>query len=580
MSIPRSEYPRPQMVRTDWQNLNGIWEFEFDFGKSGKDRGMLGAEKFSRQVLVPFCPESELSGLNYKDFINAAWYRRTFTVPQDWRKGRVLLNFEAVDYLCEVWINGKPAGTHKGGYTPFSFDITELLGESRNELTVYIEDDSRNMLQPSGKQSRTYHSAGCDYTRVTGIWQTVWLEHVPDTYVKSYKLTPDTDNGKLDVDLAFGGAYGEKHVKATAFYEGRVVGTADIRETGTEARFGIALSELHLWQPLDSKLYDLKLVAAANGQTDTVTGYFGMRKLCMSPNAVLINGKAVFQRLVLDQGFYPDGIYTAPSDEALKHDIELSIALGFNGARLHQKVFERRYLYWADKMGYLIWGEYGSWGLDHSKAQALEAVLPEWFEALRRDYSSPALIGWCPFNETWDIDGHRQDDEILRCTYLATKLFDASRPVIDTSGNFHVATDIFDVHDYTQDVAAFAAYFKPMANGGDVFNTFPERQKYNGQPYFVSEYGGIWWKSTDENGWGYGERPKSVEEFAERYIGLANVLLSNPRIFALCYTQLYDVEQESNGLYYYDRTPKFGAEIMQRFQSAMAQKAAVEKETR
>jgi beta-galactosidase/beta-glucuronidase len=577
MNIPRSEYPRPQMVRDKWINLNGIWEFELDVGKSGKDRGMLHAKKFDRQILVPFCPESSLSGVNYKDFINAAWYRRNFTLPAEWNNGRILINFEAVDYFCEVWINEKPVGTHTGGFTPFSFDITDSLTQNENTITIYIEDDTRSDLQPTGKQSVDYNSSGCFYTRVTGIWQTVWMEFVPKTYIKSYNLIPDTDNCKLNITVNLGGAFCNKIIKATAKYEGREVGTTEAKAAGAIARFSIALAELHLWQPLDSKLYDLELTLTAGEQHDTVTGYFGMRKIELSDNTVLINGKSVFQRLVLDQGYYPDGIYTAPDDEALKKDIELSLALGFNGARLHQKVFERRYIYWADKMGYLIWGEYGSWGLNHSKSQALEVFLPGWLEAVERDYNSPALIGWCPFNETWDVSGHRQDDEVLRCIYLATKSADNTRPVIDTSGNYHVITDVFDIHDYTQNVEKFAEYFKSMANGGEVFINFSDRQTYGDQPYFVSEYGGIWWSPDDENGWGYGTRPKTEDEFVERYIGLANVLLKNPHIFALCYTQLYDVEQEVNGLYSYERKPKFNEKIMQRFKEVMSQKAAIEK---
>ena len=242
--------------------------------------------------------------------------------------------------------------------------------------------------------------------------------------------------------------------------------------------------------------------------------------------------------------------YTAPDDKELQKDIELSIALGFNGARLHQKVFERRFLYHADKMGYLVWGEYGSWGVNHSKAEALEIFLPEWLEAVERDYNSPALIGWCPFNETGDVNGCKQDDEVLRNVYLATKAVDRTRPVIVTSGNFHVKTDIYDVHNYNQNVGLFEAEFAPMINGGDVFENFPARQKYEGQPYFVSEYGGIRWSpSGGEAGWGYGDAPETEEEFVNRYIGLAEVLLKNPGICALCYTQLYDVEQEVNGIY-------------------------------
>lgn len=577
MNIPREEYPRPQMVRDAWKNLNGSWEFEFDFGQSGKERGILHRSKFSKEILVPFCPESELSGINYKDFINACWYRRKFTIPNEWKDGRILLNFEAVDYLSEIWINGNPAGSHKGGYTPFSIDITEHLIDGENTITVYVVDDVRSEMQPRGKQCEHYNSTGCDYTRVTGIWQTVWLECVPAVFIKTYKCIPDVDNCRVHLDVSVDGTICEKSINAIATYNGKIVGEAHINTTSNESKLTMDLSELHLWQPRDAKLYDLDIILDTGGQRDIIKGYFGMRKLELSDNALLVNGKPVFQRLVLDQGYYPDGIYTAPCEGALKKDIELSLALGFNGARLHQKVFERRFIHLADRMGYLVWGEYGNWGLNHSKAEALTEFLPQWLEVIERDFNSPALIGWCPFNETWDVEGHKQNDDVLRCVYLATKAIDRSRPVIDTSGNYHVVTDIFDVHDYTQQIETFAEHYKLMAEGGEAYNTFPARQAYGGQPYFVSEYGGIWWKPGDKNGWGYGKRPESEAEFVERYIGLANVLLSNPRICGLCYTQLYDIEQEVNGLYYYDRTPKFNAEIMKKLREVMEQKAAIEK---
>ena len=303
--------------------------------------------------------------------------------------------------------------------------------------------------------------------------------------------------------------------------------------------------------------------------------------------SILINGKPVFQRLVLDQGFYPEGIYTAPTDMALKNDIEISMGLGFNGARMHEKIFEARYIYWADKLGYLVWGEHANWGLNITTPMGLERFLPEWMEALERDFNSPALIGWCPFNETWDRKftlpengswdpkGIRQDDEVLRIVYNVTKMVDKTRPVIDTSGNYHVVTDIFDIHDYEQDPEKFAEKFEPMKNGGKPFVNYPDRQKYEGQPYFVSEYGGIWWNPEQKDGkaWGYGQRPKSEEEFLKRYEGLTSILLRNPKICAFCYTQLYDVEQEVNGLYTYDRKPKFDAKIIREINS---RKAAIE----
>lgn len=572
--IPRPEYPRPQLVREAWMNLNGRWEFEMDHGKSGRARGLYEKDKLDGEIIVPFCPESKLSGVEYKDFMAAVWYRREFTVPDAWRGKRILLHFGAVDYEAEVWINGTSVGTHRGGYTPFCFDITDQLKEGSNVLVLCAEDDNRSGLQPRGKQSSEYYSHGCDYTRTTGIWQTVWMECVNPEHIASLKFIPDPENSRLHVQASLGGDIRGCRLEARAIYKGREVGTAVTVVAGAQANFALELSECHLWEPSQPELYDLELHLYKEAEcVDEVRSYFGLRSIRLTQNAVLINGKPVFQRLVLDQGFYPDGIYTAPSDEDLKRDIEISMGLGFNGARLHQKIFEPRFLYWADKLGYLVWGEHGNWGLDITTPMGLERFLPEWLEAVERDFNHPAIIGWCPFNETWDKNGTRQDDEVLRIVYQVTKALDGTRPVIDTSGNYHVATDIFDVHDYDQNVEAFTARYEPMKHGGEVFVTFPDRQKYEGQPYFVSEYGGIWWNPGDQSGWGYGQRPKSEEEFLARYKGLTEVLLKNPRMCGFCYTQLYDVEQEANGLYTYDRKPKFDPAIIRAINS---QKAAIE----
>jgi hypothetical protein len=290
---------------------------------------------------------------------------------------------------------------------------------------------------------------------------------------------------------------------------------------------------------------------------------------------MLINGRPVFQRLVLDQGFYPDGIYTAPSDEALKRDIELSMAVGFNGARLHQKVFEERFLYWADHLGYIVWGEQASWGLAINNDEGLQHFAPEWLEVVQRDINHPAIVGWCPFNETRKT----QNDLLLRAVYEITKAADPSRPVIDTSGHVHVITDIFDIHDYEQDPAVFAKKFEGM-EGDKIYNPHDINGSFDKNiPYFVSEYGGTWWNAEEaaknaSAGWGYGSRCKTLEEAYARIEGLTGALLQNKRISAFCYTQLTDVEQEQNGIFKYDRSPKFDAS---RLKAIFGGKAAIEK---
>ena len=568
-SLPRPEHPQPQMERSAWRSLNGAWQFAFDFGRSGLDRHFERRDALDTTITVPFCPESVLSGVHYTDFIPAVWYARAFTLTPEELSGRVLLHFGAVDYEARVFVNGEPAGTHRGGYTSFCFDITDLCRAGENRLSVYAEDDNRSGKQPRGKQCESFDSQGCDYTRTTGIWQTVWLEFVPETYIQSVQYYSNITEGTLLVQAKLCGA-GTFTVQAS--FEGRPCGEASTRAENGFAAVTLPLSELHLWDVGRGNLYDLTLTFGG----DSVKSYAGMREVRIEGRSVLLNGRPVFQRLVLDQGFYPDGIYTAPDDSALVRDIELSLAAGFNGARLHQKVFEPRFLYHCDRLGYLAWGEMANWGLDYSDPAALEAFLGEWLDALGRDFNHPSIVGWCPFNETWDREGRRQLDSLLAMVYRVTKQLDPTRPCIDTSGNFHVVTDIYDVHDYEQDPASFAAHYEAFRTGGAFYDAQAARQQYDGKkPMFVSEYGGIKWNPQGdvEKAWGYGDGPATEEAFIERYRGLTEALLSNPNMFGFCYTQLYDVEQETNGLYTYSREPKFDMAV---FHAINTQPAACE----
>ena len=570
--MARDAYPRPELVRENFTNLCGQWEFEFDFGRSGRERELPQKSHLERTIHVPFCPESKLSGIGYRDFIGACWYRKTLTLTPEAGQ-RVLLHFEAAYHTTEVYLNGMSVGVHRGGYTPFCFDITEHLRTGENVITVCCEGDPRSPLEPSGKQSDRLMSYGCMYTRCTGIYAPVWLEVVPDTYLASVKLDPDPDNSRLFLTLTFCGN-AEKTVSLEASLYGRKVGAVTAKTTQQTLKTVIDLEALSLWSPESPTLYDLDIQVSAGSGMDKVRSYFGMRKIELDGVCLRINGKRVFQRLVLDQGYYPDGIYTAPNEDAFRRDIELAKRLGFNGARLHERVFDRRFLYEADRLGYLVWGEYANWGFDHTNSGNLGIYLSEWVEAVSRDYNHPALIGWCPFNETWDRDGRKQEDSLLREVYRETKRLDPMRPVIDTSGNYHVATDIYDVHDYCQDIDAYHRRYDRFEDG-EVFENRPGRQTYNGQPYMVSEYGGIRW-SDDETSWGYGDTPKSIEDFVDRYVSMIEILMSNPRICGVCYTQLYDVEQEQNGLYRFDRTPKFDEDVMARLAAAMQKQAAVE----
>lgn len=572
---PRNEYPRPQFQRESWLCLNGEWDFAFDPGDSGADRELFreGAA-YPEQILVPFAPESSLSGIGRTDFMPAVWYRRAVELTSAQAGGRVLLHFGAVDYRASVWVNGSLCGTHEGGYTSFAVEITHALRAGRNTIVVRAQDDGRHGRQPRGKQCETYASQGCDYTRTTGIWQTVWLEFVPQTYLKRVRVTAD-DKGLAVFDAQLDG--GEEDLELRTALKFRGVLQA---QTGGPVRaghnlFSVSVPQAQLWSPESPNLYEIEYRLLRGEKTvDLVRGYSGFRSVSLNGRALCLNGKPRFQRLVLDQGFYPDGIYTAPDDASLRADIEHSMRLGFNGARLHQKVFEERFLYWADRLGYLVWGEFGNGGLDISGPEGLAVFLPQWLEAVERDENHPCVIGWCPFNETWDYRFRRQDDRVLETVYETTRRLDATRPVIDTSGHYHVRTDLYDMHDYEQDPHAFAAHYGTPA-APQIFELYGERQKYEGQPYWVSEYGGVLW-DPEGKGWGYGQAPRSEEEAAERIAELTRVLLRNPLVCGFCYTQLYDVEQERNGLLTYRRQKKFREESYQKIRSALTVPAAIE----
>ena len=581
MNFNISTHPNPQFERKNIEILNGEWDFGFKKAKRGfkfsKDEKraieIRDNNEYTHKINVPFCIESELSGIGYKDFINMVWYKKTVNVKKD--GNRVFLCFGAADHLTTVLVNGKCAGRHKGGYTSFRFDITDLAVDGENEIFVLCEDDVKNPYVIRGKQSEWKKSHACDYTRTTGIWQTVYLEYVPLNYIKNFKIYPDHKNGFVTINFNL---KGKADLSCKVVYDGKVVGKYAFVDASDNAVMQIGLDEIHLWEVGNGLLYDLEITFGE----DKVYSYFGLRNVRLDGYKFLINEKSVFQRLVLDQGFYKKGIYTAPSDEDLMKDIELSMALGFNGARLHQKVFDPRFLYFCDKMGYIVWGEYANWGLDYSNPKSVDVFLKEWGEAIERDFNHPAIIGWCPFNETWDYKKRHQYDPLLSTVYDYTKAVDNTRPCIDTSGNFHVKTDIYDLHDYSYDVEFFKKNYDRFMTEDylyeHVLNDNPGRQKYNGEPVFISEYGGIKWVSDESiKSWGYGEDVKTPEEFADRYVGLTDVILSNYKMFGFCYTQLYDIEQEQNGLYTYDREKKFDDAIYQRIIDINTKVAEIEK---
>lgn len=536
----------PMFERNDYICLDGAWNFAVTEGTE------LDFPTFDRVINLPYCPESELSGIGETDFMEHVWYKRIVELePCDGK--RTILKIGACDYETTVFVNGEKIGKHVGGYSSFSFDVTDHIVHGKNEIVISAYDDCKAWVQPSGKQSTKRESFGCYYTRTTGIWQSVCIELVPERYIKNFRIVSDINASKAYIS---GVTEGSGHIIARAFYDGELVGEASSESYGA-FELCISLSELHLWELGDGKLYDLEL----EFEEDSVKSYFGMREVKLENGRFHLNGRPVFQRLVLDQGFYPDGIYTAPSEEAMIRDIELSMAAGFNGARLHQKVFEPRFLYHCDRLGYMVWGEHANWGYNVMNTSIMHNFISEWEEIIERDFNHPAIIGWCPFNETWTNDKpSAENDMTLSTVYKLTKRLDPTRPCIDTSGWYHSHdTDVFDIHDYCHDIEIMKKRYP--RDGKDWLKAEPaafrfDLQSYNGTPnFFVSEYGGIG-LSLGDGAWGYNTAMQKGEDLIRLYDELTSVLLDCPKLFGFCYTQLYDVEQEQNGIYDYYRRPK------------------------
>jgi len=576
-SIPRSEYPRPQFQREEWLNLNGEWSFEFDFGNSGVEQGFRSSQGFSKKIRVPFCPESKLSGVAYTDFINYMWYHRKVTAPSNWQGKRINLNFGAVDYMCEVYVNGAFVGRHYGGSSSFSFDITNSIkvGETFN-LVVFVEDNTRSGEQPLGKQSKEYQPKRTRYTRTTGIWQTVWLESASKEGLQKCQILPDLDQKKFDFIPQFYGSKKGNLLKITIKEVGKIVATKTFLANDGKV-CSVFLDKIKTWSPQSPFLYDIDydLLDASGTILERVKSYAGMRKIHIEGNKIFLNNTPFYQRLVLDQGFYPDGIWTAPTDNALKRDIQLSMNAGFNGARLHQKVFEERYHYWADQLGYITWGESSSWGMDANNPVAARNFIAEWSEIVERDRNHPSIIMWTPFNESiftldekvrYEPDLRKQHDRLVVDVYDLTKKLDPQRPVNDVSGFLHIKTDIWSSHCYKQDPQVLQQLLSSVEDG----KPFTEHREfccpYEGEPFLVDEFGGIKWNPTNQDNskqsWGYGEPPRTLESFYDRLKAQVNVVLSLKDCVGYCYTQLTDVESEQNGIYYYSRDEKFDLRII------------------
>ena len=560
--VPRPEYPRPQFERSTWENLNGEWSYTFDFGNSGHDRNFQESKGFDGKILVPFCPESKLSGVEHKDFINNMWYQRSIQIPSEWAGKKVILHFGAVYYKSEVYIDGKFVGRHFGGTSSFEYDITSFVttGNTHN-LVVYVNDELRSGKQTGGKQCTNYFSEGCSYTRTTGIWQTVWVEAVSPFGLKSAHVVTDLDQKQVVIYPEFYAESNDVSLKITLKDNGKTVAQKTVK-VSNQSVCVLPVANVKTWSPESPFLYDLvyELVDKDNKIIDVVNSYVGIRKISIEGNRIYLNNKLYYQRLVLDQGFYPDGIWTAPADSDLKKDIELAKAAGFNGARLHQKVFEERFHYWADKLGFLTWGESSSWGADLNDVGAVRNFMAEWAEIVLRDRNYPSIITWTPLNEVWKPNSVTYP-RFVQDIYRITKGLDPTRPINDASGWSHVVTDLWTVHLYELP-AKLTEMLTPGPDGKLFSNENYKFSPYKDQPYLVDEFGGIKWNpvqqvQNDQASWGYGDSPKTLEELYIRMEGEVDAILKQTQVCGYCYTQLTDVEQEQNGIYFYDRSAKF-----------------------
>ncbi len=570
--IPRAEYPRPQFQREQWLNLNGQWEFEFDDANAGLDENWASnAKKFGRSILVPFCFESASSGIADTSFHPWVWYRRTFTVPPEWKGQRVLLHFGAVNYWATVWVNGKLAGRHEGGSTPFSFDVTKLLGAGANTVTVRSEFPPQDRTIPRGKQYWEPKSRSIFYTRTSGIWQTVWLEPVPRTHLDNVRITAGADGiARFEAVVEQPGPALELH--ATIRAEKEAVASGMTRVKADRAAVVMAVAEPRLWSPNSPNLYDVTLELRRGAEViDRVNSYLGFRSTGIENGRIMLNGRPIYVKMVLDQGYWPESILTPPSDEAIQFDIKMTKQMGFNGARKHQKLEDPRYLYWADRLGLLVSSEMAN-AYDYSDAY-VERFTKEWMAAMARDYSHPSVVMWVPINESWgtpDLHDPRQQNH-LKALYTLTKSLDSTRPVIDNDGWEHTdATDIFAVHDYARTGEMLLAKYKDAGKTG---SRIPDNGRaalapgftYNGTPLALTEFGGIAFipagHQAPQESWGYSGVEKTQEAALERLRGLYAAIAKLP-FAGLCYTQLTDVEQEVNGLMTYDRKLKFDAKVV------------------
>lgn len=561
------DYPRPQLFRTGWEDLNGAWDFAFDDANAGEAQGWSRGFQAEKPIEVPFTYETKRSGIQDERQHHAVWYQRTVSVREERSGQRVFLRFEGSDFYTQVWVNGQYCGSHRGGYSRFSFDITGAVQGGENRVIVKVED-SADEQQPRGKQRWTDENFGCWYVQTTGIWKTVWLEYVPEARVEALKLTPNLAQGSIDIEARIEApAYGENLTLAAAVsFQDHFINQAAVSVAGRDVRFSVPVARTDLpgfewavqtWTPENPNLYDISLsLTDAGEEKDHVLSYFGMREIAIQDGHVLLNGHVLYQRLILDQGYWKDSHLTPPDEAALIEDIDKIKELGYNGLRKHQKTEDERFLYWCDVKGMLVWSEFPA--AYRFSDYATELFVEEWVRIVGQNYSHPCIITWTPFNESWGISRVKDDraqQHFTEAVYHLTKTLDPMRPVICNDGWEHTISDILTLHDYEEEGRVLLERYRGhkeeivtnrIAHNRSQF-AMAQGFAYRGQPILISEYGGIAF-NNGESGWGYGNKVKDEAAFIDRFDKITTAVKEIPYVCGYCYTQVSDVQQEINGL--------------------------------
>ncbi len=565
-NVPRPEYPRPILVRDQWLNLNGSWLFRMDADNEGMNVGWYASGLPAPSVImVPFPIESEASGIHEIEPAAVVWYQRDVEVPGEWQ-GRVVLRVGACDHWARVFVNGQEVGQHRGGYAPFAFDIRHALTPGKNRITVRVED-SLSWTQPRGKQAGTTRWP-IDYDSVTGIWQTVWLEPLPAVSIESTAFQFSHSSGELIYTVGFSAQVeGEVTVEISRLGERVASGTA---ATGlrSEVRLRFQIEHGDLWSPDAPDLYDVKITLTNNdaGDSDQVTSYLALRDIHVEEGELRLNGRKLYLRGVLDQGYFPGGWYTALSDDDIRSDVELTRAMGLNCARKHQKSEDPRYLYWADKLGLLVWAEMPSGKI--FSTELIETLTSEWIDLVKRDRAHPSVIAWVPFNESWGIwhQSERPEQRAFVDGIVAlTHSLDQSRLVVGNDGWEFSTGDVWTLHLYhaERDIASRLAELieAPGAavTGGDGvrarMGALPGAE-VAGLPILLTECGGVGYGHYNDSDFSYGELPQTEQALKNSICAIADMIDAADSLQGFVWTQLTDIQQEINGLLYFDRRPK------------------------